>query len=222
MLLAGAGASLAILTYAWLEFARAAPHHSIALFALALAILASMVRRAAAADATRRNADATLMRRRNPRARAAQPASHAACPARPPRSPQMPLLRSVERINAYQQRLEKLAFSVGDPSTLGSALPASISHAAMLREYLREHSLELPVGGVTIRPESPLSSASLVSLFALMMVPYCVLVLPQLFGDAYLNDFKARAHARARACAGASASAQARERGCPRPRGVPS
>lgn len=118
----------------------------------------------------------------------------------------MPLLRSVERINAYQQRLEKLAFSVGDPSTLGSALPASISHAAMLREYLREHSLELPVGGVTIRPESALSSSSLVSMFALMMVPYFVLVLPQLFGDAYLNDFKARTQprereARARSCA---------------------
>jgi hypothetical protein len=117
----------------------------------------------------------------------------------PLRSLQIPLLRSAERINAYQQRLEKLAFSVGDPTALGSALPASISHAAMLREYIREHALSLPIGGVVIRPESVLSSAALISLFGLLAVPYFVLVMPQLFGDPFLNDFKVRARP---ACAG--------------------
>ncbi|KAG8460167.1 hypothetical protein KFE25_014312 [Diacronema lutheri] len=103
----------------------------------------------------------------------------------------LPMLRAAEAINAYQQRLERAAFSVRDPAALGSALPASISHAAMLREYVREHALHLPVGGVTIAPGSALSSSSLLSLFALMMVPYLVLVLPQLFGDPHLNRLKA-------------------------------
>jgi len=106
---------------------------------------------------------------------------------------QLPLLRAAERINAFQARLEKLAFSVGDPDVLGAALPASISQAAMLREYMREHSLSLRIGGLVIRPSSALSSTTLLSLFALMMVPYCVLIMPQLFGDPHLNDFKVRA-----------------------------
>jgi hypothetical protein len=63
----------------------------------------------------------------------------------------------------------------------------------MLREYIREHALSLPIGGLVIRPESSLSSTALISLFALMMVPYFVLVMPQLFGDAHLNSFKASA-----------------------------
>ncbi|KAJ1617431.1 hypothetical protein T492DRAFT_1100019 [Pavlovales sp. CCMP2436] len=70
----------------------------------------------------------------------------------------LPILRAAEKINAYQARLEKLAFSVGDPTALGSALPATISHAAMLREYIREHSLYLPIGGVLIRPDHLMSS----------------------------------------------------------------
>lgn len=104
----------------------------------------------------------------------------------------LPMLRATEQINGFQPRLEKLAFSVGDPASLGSALPASISQAAMLREYVREHALQLPVGGVLIRPGSVFSSSSLLSLFGLLSVPYFVLVLPLLFGDPHFNRFKAR------------------------------
>jgi len=82
----------------------------------------------------------------------------------------VPLLRRVERINAFQTKLEKLAFTVADPAALGSALPATISNAAMLREYVREHALSLPVGGLVIRPDSLVSSSSLLSVFCLIMV----------------------------------------------------
>mmetsp|Transcript_18844 Transcript_18844/g.48049 ORF Transcript_18844/g.48049 Transcript_18844/m.48049 type:complete len:538 (-) Transcript_18844:580-2193(-) len=102
----------------------------------------------------------------------------------------LPILRAAEKINAYQARLEKLAFSVGDPTALGSALPATISHAAMLREYIREHSLYLPIGGVLIRPDHLMSSTSLISLFCLMSVPYFVLIMPMFFDDPHFNHFK--------------------------------